>query len=69
MVFEAQIRGFAFLGGVCTRGIYDNMATAVDAVSTGRDPQYRRSFRKLCSHYLVEPSARTPAAGWGEGAG
>jgi len=67
MVFDAHIRGFAFLGGVCTRGIYDNMATAVDAVFTGRDRQYNRRFLQLCSHYLVEPTACTPAAGWEKG--
>ncbi len=68
MVFDAHIRGFAFLGGVCTRGIYDNMATAVDAVFTGRDRQYNRRFLQLCSHYLVEPQP-APRRRLGEGAG
>jgi transposase len=67
MVLDAHIRGFAFLGGVCLRGIYDNMATAVDVVFTGRDRQYNRRFLQLCSHYLVEPTACTPAAGWEKG--
>jgi transposase len=67
MVFDAHIRGFAFLGGVCTRGIYDNMSTAVDAVFMGRERQYNRRFLQLCSHYLVEPTACTPAAGWEKG--
>ena len=29
MVFEAHERAFRFFGGVCRRGIYDNMKTAV----------------------------------------
>src|SRR3546814_1578397 len=28
MVFDAHARAFAFFGGVCTRGIYDNISTA-----------------------------------------
>ncbi len=30
MVFDAHERAFAFFKGACTRGIYDNMKTAVD---------------------------------------
>jgi len=33
-VFDAHHRAFVFFGGVPTRGIYDNMKTAVDAVQT-----------------------------------
>ena len=36
MVFDAHDKAFAFYGGVCRRGIYDNMKTAVDAVFVGR---------------------------------
>jgi transposase len=32
MVFDAHDRGFAFFKGACTRGIYDNMKTAVPGV-------------------------------------
>ena len=32
MVFDAHDRAFAFFKGACTRGIYDNMKTAVDTV-------------------------------------
>ena len=28
MVFDAHDRAFAFLGGACQRGIYDNMKTS-----------------------------------------
>jgi transposase len=37
MVFDAHARAFAFFGGVPTRGIYDNMKTAVTSVFTGKD--------------------------------
>ncbi|MFN7322497.1 MAG: IS21 family transposase [Methylobacterium sp.] len=67
MVFDAHIRGFAFLGGVCTRGIYDNMKTAVETVFVGKDRQFNRRFLQMCSHYLIEPTACTPAAGWEKG--
>ena len=36
MVFDAHDRAFAFFRGACTRGIYDNMKTAVEAVFTAR---------------------------------
>ena len=67
MVFDAHDRAFRFFGGVCRRGIYDNMRTAVDAVFVGRERQFNRRFLQLCSHYLVEPTACTPRAGWEKG--
>jgi transposase len=67
MVFDAHNRAFAFFKGTCTRGIYDNMKTAVDTVFVGKDRQYNRHFLRLCGHYLVEPTACTPASGWEKG--
>jgi transposase len=67
MVFDAHNRAFAFFKGTCTRGIYDNMKTAVDTVFVGKDRQYNRRFMRMCSHYLVDPVACTPAAGWEKG--
>lgn len=67
MVFDAHDRAFAFYKGACTRGIYDNMKTAVDAIFTGKDRSYNRRFQQMCSHYLVEPVACTPASGWEKG--
>jgi len=37
MVFDAHDWAFAFFRGACTRGIYDNMKTAVDAILVGKD--------------------------------
>jgi transposase len=67
MVFDAHARAFAFFKGACTRGIYDNMKTAVEAVFLGKDRQFNRRFLRMCGHYLVEPVACTPAAGWEKG--
>ena len=67
MVFDAHDKAFAFYGGVCRRGIYDNMKTAVDAVFVGRARTYNRRFLRMCSHHLVEPTACTPASGWEKG--
>lgn len=67
MVFDAHDRAFAFFKGACTRGIYDNMKTAVDAVFVGKERAYNRRFLQMCAHYLVEPVACTPAAGWEKG--
>ena len=67
MVFDAHDRAFAFFKGACTRGIYDNMKTAVEAVFTGKERQYNRRFLQMCSHFLVEPVACTPASGWEKG--
>jgi transposase len=67
MVFDAHSRAFAFFKGACTRGIYDNMKTAVETVFIGKDRQYNRRFLRMCGHYLVEPVACTPASGWEKG--
>src|SRR6266581_3464158 len=67
MVFDAHSRAFAFFKGTCTRGIYDNMKTAIETVFIGKDRQYNRRFLRMCGHYLVEPTACTPAAGWEKG--
>jgi len=67
MVFDAHDKAFAFFRGTCTRGIYDNMKTAVDAIFVGKDRMYNRRFLQMCSHYLIEPTACTPASGWEKG--
>jgi hypothetical protein len=67
MVFDAHTRAFEFYRGACTRGIYDNMKTAVETVFVGKDRQFNRRFLQMCGHYLVEPTACTPASGWEKG--
>ncbi len=67
MVFAAHDHAFRLFGGACRRGIYDNMTTAVDAVFLGKERRFNRRFLRMCSHYLVDPVACTPAAGWEKG--
>ena len=67
MVFDAHDRAFAFFKGACRRGLYDNMKTAVETVFVGKDRRYNRRFLQMCGHYLVEPTACTPSAGWEKG--
>src|SRR3974377_328686 len=67
MVLDAHDRAFSFFKGACTRGIYDNMKTAVETVFLGKERQFNRRFMQMCSHYLVEPVACTPASGWEKG--
>src|ERR1700685_2666917 len=67
MVFDAHDRAFALFKGTCQRGIYDNMKTAVTTILVGKERLYNRRFLQMCSHYLVDPIACTPASGWEKG--
>src|ERR1700719_3417491 len=67
MVFDAHDRAFALFKGTCGRGIYDNMKTAVETILVGKERVYNRRFLQMCSHYLVDPVACTPASGWEKG--
>ena len=53
--------------GCMQRGIYDNMKTAVETIFVGKGRLYNRRFLQMCSHYLVDPVACTPASGWEKG--
>jgi hypothetical protein len=74
MVFDAHDRRttvarprLRLLQGCLHPRIYDNMKTAVDTIFVGRDRADNRRFQQMCSHYLIEPVACTPAAGWEKG--
>jgi transposase len=67
MVFDAHDRAFALFKGACQRGIYDNMKTAVETILVGKERVYNLRFLQMCSHYLVDPVACTPASGWEKG--
>jgi hypothetical protein len=43
--------------GTCTRGLDDNLKTAVETGFIGKDRQLNRRFLPMCGHYLVEPTA------------
>ncbi len=67
MLFDAHTRGFAALGGVPRRGIYDNMKTAVDKVKKGKGRIVNARFMALASHYLFDPDFCNVASGWEKG--
>jgi transposase len=67
MVMEAHIRAHDFFEGLCERGIYDNPKTIVTTIKRGKEREYNRRFLQLASHYLFEPCACTPSAGWEKG--
>ena len=39
----------------------------MDSIFVGRERAYNRRFLQMCSHYLVDPVACTPAAEWEKG--
>jgi transposase len=67
MLFDAHDKAFSFFDGLPLRGIYDNMKTAIDVVFVGKNRQFNRRFLQMQNHYLIEPTACTPAAGWEKG--
>ena len=67
MVFDVHNKAFVFFQGTCRRGIYDNLKTAVNKILRGKERQFNCKFEQLCSHYLVEPVACIPGAGWEKG--
>jgi transposase len=67
MLLDAHVKAFAFYGGSCRKVIYDNLKTVVNKVLMGKERTFNRRFISLASHYLFEPIACTPAAGWEKG--
>ena len=67
MVMDAHNKAFSFYGGVPLQMVYDNPKTIVDTVFVGKDRKFNRRFMALANHYLFEPVACTPAAGWEKG--
>lgn len=66
-VLDAHVRAIEFFGGSCRKGIYDNLKAVVTKVLMGKERQFNRRFQAMASHYLFEPVACTPAAGWEKG--
>ena len=67
MLFDAHNKAFQFFSGLCRRGIYDNMKTAVTLVFVGKERKFNIRFLALMDHYLIEPTACSPASGWEKG--
>ena len=67
MVFDAHYHAFEAFGGIPERGLYDNMKTAVDKVSRGKQRDINKRFTAMLSHYLYEAEFCNPASGWEKG--
>ncbi len=67
MVLDAFVRALAFYDGVPRRVIIDNPKTMVTYVSRSKDRVFHPRFLALMNHYVMEPVACTPAAGWEKG--
>ena len=67
MVLDAFARALAFYDGVPRRVIIDNPKTMVTYVSRSKDRVFHPRFLALMNHYVMEPVACTPAAGWEKG--
>ncbi len=67
MVLDAHNKAFSFFGGIPRQVVYDNLKTVVDTVLAGKERKFNRRFMALANHYLFEPVACTPAAGWEKG--
>jgi transposase len=67
MLFDAHWHAFRVFDGIPSRGIYDNMKTAVDRVGRGKQRDINARFLAMTSHYVFEPEFCNPAAGWEKG--
>jgi transposase len=67
MLLDAHVQAHDFFGGLCKRGIYDNLKSVVTKVCKGKEREFNARFLECSSHYLFEIDACTPAAGWEKG--
>ena len=60
--------GGSSLSAVCLAGrLVDNMKGAITTILRGKERDFNRRYEELSSHYLFEPVACTPPAGWEKG--
>ncbi|AWR58717.1 hypothetical protein CLH65_04860 [Proteus mirabilis] len=64
MLIDAHNHAFQFFGGTLQRGIYDNPKTIVKKIGQGKERIFNDAFLAMVNHFLLEPVACTPAAGW-----
>lgn len=67
MLIDAHNHAFQFFGGTPKRGIYDNPKTIVKKIGHGKERVFNDAFLGMMNHFLIEPVACTPAAGWEKG--
>jgi transposase len=63
LMLDIHRKAFEFFGGVCKRGIYDNLRTAVKRLLKGHHRNLQERFVMFSSHYLYEPQFCSPAKG------
>lgn len=63
LMLDIQRRAFEHFGGVCKRGIYDNLKTAVKKILRGGHRNLQERFILFHSHYLYQPEFCNPASG------
>jgi transposase len=64
MVFDAHERAFRLFDGAWPAGHLRQHEDGGGFI--GKDRAFNRRFLQMCGHYLAEPVACTPGAGWGE---
>lgn len=67
MVLDAHMRALTFFKGIPRKVIIDNPKTMVTSIGAGKARQFNARFLSMMNHYLIEPVACTPAAGWEKG--
>jgi transposase len=67
MLLDAHVQAHDFFGGLCGRGIYDNLKSVVTRIGVGKERDFNARFLECSSHYLFEIEACTPKAGWEKG--
>ena len=67
MILDAFTHALEFFSGIPKRVIIDNPKTMVSKIFKGKERIYHPRFLAMLNHYLIEPVACTPAAGWEKG--
>jgi transposase len=67
MILDAFAQAIEFYQGVPRRVIIDNPKTMVSKIFKGKERPFNPRFLAMANHYLIEPVACTPAAGWEKG--
>ena len=67
MLLDAHVLAHNFFGGLCGRGIYDNLKSVVTKICKGKEREFNARFLECSSHYLFDIEACTPSAGWEKG--
>ena len=67
MLLDAFAQALKFYQGVPLRVLIDNPKTMVLSIGKGKAHDFHPRFMALMNHYVIEPVACTPAAGWEKG--